>query len=692
MKQNRIFFFNLLLILIASHAYANPDYDAAAQQGAQIGASINATLDSSEALNQKLTKPTTSNETPMNPLQGGVYRCPTSNKWYTSSAACSSACASTCVQGFNAQLSAPSSKAFLDMFLHVGSTGDIDQAIFRQDLNFDGSFESTYTVPINISGICANGFISCTPGTWQGCRYFMWSANSTARQIGTTECLSPGGSPTMDPLGGCFCSNNSCGSNLVQDNLKNILESLGGGAVAALQYSKACTVTRVEVIPSEYRIVYYGQEGGSLGNAVGTPQAGLSSPESYFGNTSGLETAGANLASSQNSTPGTIGYLAANSPATSGVSVSSYTCSIANTPSINIEYDTHVCWTLSRRPGPGADDWEGVSAWSHINDNTCAEAVLPEGRCPCSSSFSSGSWQDYGLITSDPQCTDNKKPSGATSAGYRRRYYTGDHMFRCERRSFWQWQTPRDVLGNTHTGSCSPPAGCSLFTEEIYDAKGNSVKTWDKGSATSLKPLASCKTLAGATDTYTVCADGTQVISTGNASGTATALYTGSDAWFRIDRTYRCTGSGGGYNMDDYIQRKAHINSTLNATDLSNITFQDRQQVPGAGIITPDMSISSHPYNLTHETCEQVCTVRVPEQNTDASSIGNKSQYQRSTASFGEYLKPCRINAGAWECPVDTGAGEIVTRACGCSDDFAKTITTLNVLNDASKDMICSPK
>lgn len=680
---------SILLLYIALfwgvNAFADA-YDDAASAGTKTGAKINSVLGSPDSINDKLTKPTTSKNTTMNALQSPLYQCPDNNKWYNSSSACSSACPSPCSKGFSAQMIAPSSKSFLDLFIHISASGDIDQAIFRQDLDFDGTFDNTYTVPYRISGVCANGFISCSPGTWNACRYFKWSANASNRQISVNECLSYAGSPTMDPLGGCYCTNNSCGSNLVQDNLQNILEALGGGAVASIQYSNSCTVTRVEALPLEYRIVYYGQDTKSMSAvpAAIVPQAGPSNPENYYKNATGLETAGANLASSQNSTPGTLGYLAMNNPATTGQNVSTYTCKLVKTPIVTVEWDTRYCYTNSNM------DWFGVGDWEDIRNYTCYNWDPVQGRCRCSDE--GGDWQESGLIPGDPpQCTNDNVPSGGVFIGYRRRTETGDHTFRCFRRNYYSYLVPRDVLSISQTGTCNPPSGCSLFNETLFDADGNSVKTWDKGKTTGLKPLASCQTLSGQVDTYKACADGTKINFLGNTSGITTTVYTGSDAWWRIDREFRCTASGGGYDMSEYIARKAHIDATLDASDMTNITFEDRRKQADGSFITPSMSVKSHANNESYGNCEQVCTVRINQKNTDASIMGNKSQYQRSTSTIDEYLKLCQQNdSGAWECPLETG--ETVSIACGCSNNFAKTITTLSVVDEASRDMICSPK
>jgi len=127
---------------------------------------------------------------------------------------------------FNARLSCPSSNAFFELLIGVGTTGDITSTTVTQDLNMDGTVDSAYTLPVTVSGICANGVIACVPGTWNNCQSLAWSADSTgALALSST---------TLSNLGGCYCINNHCGNNLVITNLSNVLGDMGGGAASAM--------------------------------------------------------------------------------------------------------------------------------------------------------------------------------------------------------------------------------------------------------------------------------------------------------------------------------------------------------------------------------------------------------------------------------------------------------------------------
>jgi hypothetical protein len=97
----------------------------------------------------------------------------------------------------------------------------------RGDTDFDGTVDSRINLPVPVSGICANGVISCQPGTWNQCNYFRWDMD-TARNLKLTQV-------DMPQLAGCYCINNSCGdqSRLGQHGPR-CSGDLGGGMIGAL--------------------------------------------------------------------------------------------------------------------------------------------------------------------------------------------------------------------------------------------------------------------------------------------------------------------------------------------------------------------------------------------------------------------------------------------------------------------------
>ena len=127
----------------------------------------------------------------------------------------------------------PNSQRFMEVLIQPGSTGDIDTFIVSQDTNFDGAPDYTFQVPFPVSGLCANGVITCDPGTWTNCRTYQWTSNTSGQAS-----LKP---VSTTALGGCFCINNSCGANLVFGNTQTIMNVIGGGVAGAIQTSEPGT-------------------------------------------------------------------------------------------------------------------------------------------------------------------------------------------------------------------------------------------------------------------------------------------------------------------------------------------------------------------------------------------------------------------------------------------------------------------
>ncbi|KAJ8138081.1 hypothetical protein OY671_008706, partial [Metschnikowia pulcherrima] len=89
-----------------------------------------------------------------------------------------------------------------------------------RDKDLDGAVDQTSTSPMPVSGICANGVVSCQPDTWNQCHSYKWDVGSSGdlklTEVGLTDSA------------GCYCINNSCGANLVWGNLASVSKDRGG--------------------------------------------------------------------------------------------------------------------------------------------------------------------------------------------------------------------------------------------------------------------------------------------------------------------------------------------------------------------------------------------------------------------------------------------------------------------------------
>ncbi|MGD0232798.1 MAG: hypothetical protein ABSC19_21010, partial [Syntrophorhabdales bacterium] len=150
----------------------------ASDLGAAQGNSVLSIYGSKSGVTNNVSNPLTSNNTPMTMVDGTV--------------------------SFSGQLQCPNSQRFMEVLIQPGATGDIDTFIVSQDTNFDGSLDYTYQVPFPVSGLCANGVITCSPGTWTNCQTYQWTSDTSGR---VSLQVVP-----LTALGGCFCINNSCGT------------------------------------------------------------------------------------------------------------------------------------------------------------------------------------------------------------------------------------------------------------------------------------------------------------------------------------------------------------------------------------------------------------------------------------------------------------------------------------------------
>lgn len=112
--------------------------------------------------------------------------------------------------------SGSSQTPFVSMSLTAGS-GDGSLWV-QMDKDLNGVKESFWTFE-GISGVCTNGAIQCSAGTWSNCTFKKWQFSAGNLFLATVNNYE---------VGGCFCTNGSCG-NLITTNHDYILDILGSG-------------------------------------------------------------------------------------------------------------------------------------------------------------------------------------------------------------------------------------------------------------------------------------------------------------------------------------------------------------------------------------------------------------------------------------------------------------------------------
>ncbi|MDI9559103.1 MAG: hypothetical protein QM300_12400 [Pseudomonadota bacterium] len=669
----------LSCVLLLPIALSADDYTDAWNMGNNLGNEINSSISSSEGLNNAFSVPMTSNNAAMNPLKGTIYRCSDTNKYFQDPTECDNNCPTPCVQGFSSQLQSPSSSAFLEISVtSIGPGGDI-RLIISQDTDFDNSFDRNYTLPDHISGICANGYITCDAGTWTNCTYKLWTANPSDRSISILN-------SDMFHLGGCYAINSSAhpsgvGPSLFLTNIKNSLETIGGGITAAIHNADPrCVVTQAQTDIDNFRILYWGQESDNVAASTTIQQIGNPSPESYYSDPNQLESHGSALLAGEMADSQSFTYISQN---TSNQNLSVYNCSISHDIVIGNQTIVYRCYTRSLSFGCIGRN-EGSASVAY---NLCGTGLLNE---PCIDEEPSDGYAAF------VECGTGEPPTDATMAGHWKQLNhdnCGDccggchshcHDFTCDEREYYIWSRNYDLPpGLITTGSCNlPDPECRLFSEDICDSLGYCVNTIRNYISTAKVPQTNCKQVNTDNDNYTACAKGTAITTRSLSTNVTTTVASGNDLWWRINRTYHCPQDKNDFGLDDALARTQSIesSSSVDATGTS-LTYTD---VLAGAVTTGSVNIHASP---GYDSCEMVCKISKARKSSGANVAGHQGQMNRNTDTTVEAYKVCELTGGLWVCPVDND--ETLEQDCACLNDFENAISTLSAVKEASKDLIC---
>lgn len=625
--------------------------------GQTAGETIRGKFGSQDLLRQNILNPVTSSESPLETVDGST--------------------------AFPGQLSFPSSRKFLEVFMQPGPSGDLSTVIVGEDLNFDGTTDYSYRLPYPVSGVCANGIIACAPGTWTDCQHYLWTADATGRV--SLQGTSP------DNVGGCYCINSDCGSNLVWSNAQVILRDLGGGVVGAMQQANAgFTVSDVRL--DSTTISYYGQDASRTTDASGSPSAASPVPPpqtAYLNNPLAIPGQAQSMAMSQSSDSSSLYNL-----------VSGF-----NTNQQQNVCDVRRLITMSK---PNINDvivpLGGTGAVQYCGPD-CIDVILGQvgdnywrGRCAIfeknfrvfvkqpdliqSATIVRAKWDDYMQIW----IGGNKVWSGPNNN------FPPETAGACELSTSWNRNPNQDVTSyfQTHgeiqtkirvsvTGGGEGYAfvrirlkpdrcviessvldGCAALSSRadcsLQEEKVDGVQTYHSANPTSLTPLPSSKTLTQGDCTETI-----------------------TQEWWLKERIYFCSSPV--YDFSDTKTRYGQVVGSL-TTGSSSASYQDMQRSNGGWVSSSEtIGLMDLP---DHDECEKACKTRRPAQDTQAVLAGHSEQFKTSTDSYDILYHTC-VDDG---CP--TEPGEEILKDCQCLNDFAEAATIMQMLRLAGQDTICS--
>lgn len=648
----------LFSILVTALLYG----DDASTAGASLGNTVIGVIGSKSGANNRLAQPLSST-TQMTTIDGKT--------------------------SFNAQIQCPASAKSVGItFLSAG--GNDYRLLIQQDTNLDGTYDYTYdtaTTGGTVSGVCSNGVVICTPaGSWSNCATYEWSVTNNKVTLQNVP-------PTDPNIGSCFCSNQSCG---VGSLVSQIYDNVAGGISSAIMRSNPLyIVSKSEWSPTDMSYYLYGQDKTNctgLGSSS-WDKYGEKNPTQYYNSQTPSNTSIADVALQQGGDPNSYYSMISNQNNTSydakGDTLgmpNTVQCTIKKTPVENVttiqqftngvayvqstgdysycnQYGTHID---TGAPGCGVAKELQImdlipAVFQDYSDSAVSTAESTLGYNGCTTS-DGHAWGGYAIIPNG--CTIHC-PSGYLVSG------RGGGSQACVG-TFIQ----KSVSISINDGCSSSENTCTIQDEQVCDNSGqNCIYTIRNGAKQQTIATSSCTV----GNFSTSCANG-QAINNTDINGTQSVLYSGSDAWFTIKRTYNCGNSTVNLNASQMV---ATSNSAYKGQTATTMTYTDANGTT--------QTISGLQANDTCPT--PVCTVKTPQTNTSQFADGtNRSQTPGGTTVYQTDMKTCtKDSTGAMTCPLDTN--DTMVEACSCSGNmtgFQQAITTLGVVHDAAKDMICS--
>ncbi|WP_404478383.1 hypothetical protein [Novosphingobium sp. BL-52-GroH] len=573
---------------------------------------------------------------------------------------------------FTPSLSCQTTATLLQVMIQPGNGGDIHHVQVSQDTDMDGSFDRTSTLTRPISGVCANGVISCDPGTWNQCRNFAWAIdNAGALSLREVE---------LPELAGCYCINDSCGANLAWSNIADVLKDIGGGMVGALTTADPRIGIAVAQV-SPPTISYVGSQSTACTSDTQVSQT------RYRASPALIQSDAAASASAS-----TIFQQVAASPAGTGRAQQSRSCTIERVVTIASPGIDDILQRVSggyaeNRTGSGSIDFlMGSPSNDSLSGGSCSLFdfrmtlhVSDADRISAArlTHYFADDWAqiriDGQLIASGPSAwTSSGLPPGkcerkATFHVYPdfdlRGFLTaGDHEIWLRAavadggEAFAQIHVQTDDSCSTKesiANQCAGYAGdaqCNLAEEDV-----DGVVTLRSGVATGLRPLAQTRQFG--------------------ADRCAVSL---TRDFFTRKRTYSCLTDTSGLTQPD-LTRGAFI------IDHSTETMLADQRTAADGTLVQTTNPFSMPPRGSVPACEAVCKTRAPQVNTQATPTGVTGSQQNDPSGWDTFYHICGADN---VCPA--GAGESIITGCGCLDDFPEAVVMMQSVRLAGADMTCT--
>ncbi len=572
---------------------------------------------------------------------------------------------------FTPNIACQKTATLMEVLVQPSSTGDLGAVSIARDTDFDGTVDSRTSLPMPVSGICANGVVACQPGSWNACHYFRWDVDG-ARNLKLTEV-------DMPQLAGCYCINNSCGTDLAWNNLPSVLGDLGGGMIGALTtadprigvaqavidgptiryvgaQSTACSAnpqlseTGYRANPSTMAGDAFAASSGNAvfqalaGSSVGTGTAQQLRHCTVERQVTVLRTGvddviehisgGYSTVQSGNMTDWYVGSPADNSLGGRGCQLYDYKLVV------RVNYPDRI--TDARLLNISFDDWVQVridGQWLMSDPGGWTSNGVPSSSCERDKN-----WFNPGNLDLRPYLTAGEHEilvRVAVSDG-------GNVSAQVHVEVDDSCRTLEQVVDQCSIIAADPK--CRIDSELV-----DGVQTFLNGVNTGLRPLQQTRQMGSAVCPVDLTRD-----------------------FFLKDRTYRCQIDSNAMPMPD-TSRGAYIIDHSTETLLADRTLQ------GDG----SYAESTRPFQLPDRgsvpACEAICKTRAPKANTDAAPAGVVGDKQNAPTGYDTFYHACSADNA---CPA--GPGEEIVSACGCLDDFPEAVVMMQTVRLAGADLVCT--
>ncbi|EOD6021693.1 TPA: conjugal transfer protein TraN [Enterobacter roggenkampii] len=577
------------------------------------------------------------------------------------------------------------SSEFMRMLVQPTTNGNLKLLNIMQDTDMNGSLDITTSPGWDISVVCSNGFQTCSDANNAAtCTSWAWVADPKSYQLGRKNVA-------MTELGGCYCINNSCGSNLAWNNLGQILNDLGGGASQALSRANPWfTLSQIKVdgvsasfVGGDTASCSIGDSEGFFGTADGKKIL------SYKDNYNAMKTD----ANSQKTTSDAYRMItegSLNPNETSDV----YSCDITRNvnldePKLNeiIAFDggqgsVQQCGTdcLQLVLGRLGDNyWSGTCKYFEVDSNffikdhtriasaTLINAVFDDwmqlwagDKVVWSGPY--GNWNDAGPVPG--ACELNKSWNQSPNADFKQYLdKNGPVKFKI-----------RVEVSGEGEGYALVRLKADLSCREGDEYVSNTCTAYEQDQNCQLvdETVDGVKTFTGSINTGLIPLPQTQVL-----QGSFCSVAVKRD-WFKKKRQYRCNRKTD-FNFDKIIERKAYIDKTVTPGDYKDKMFNNGKVSYGAGeLFWPDMPKVGD--------CINMCKTRKPKQTPDMAVSGQVDKNNKTgVIKYDNFYYECDATN---KCPAEPG--EEVIKACQCLNEFAEASAIMQVIRQAGQDMICS--